>query len=1173
MEEKPLPPVSSISSEDESNALDAADTNAPVSSYTLAPKTYPIETLEVRSEGETTTAKVVSSNVHATAFSRRRAMIISLTITMLVVVLTGIAVAFLVRSNTADDSRLERDIPTQGVNIAAPLPETEAIGLEAQEGSLLVNGDIVSSGAIRVTNDAFASVISTESLSDDQTFVLPNASGTICLDTNNCNYITEAEQTVLQAQIAQLGAQVGQITIPEIPEPFDGVTALNGQNGTLSIQGTANRVSIVTTNGVLRLTTPQDLAVISSPTFSNLLLTGGLTVNGSVTLPLNCTTFAAGGVLTTNAGGQVVCADDDDGGSGGVTTSGGTSGTIPLFTGAQTIGDSILTQSGTTVNVGGALTLSNALGLASGGTGLSATPTNGQLLIGNGTGYDLAALTQGSGITISNGSGSITITSTLGTDIATAEIVDNTILAVDLSSTNNPTVGQILTYDSSGGFTWQDAVDIVGNKVEAINALTGNISLQGTAGEIAVTDNGTDTLTLDLHTNVSLLGQSIGSGEIEADAVQLGAQTSGDYVANIGSLTGLSITGNTGEGSAPALAVLYGSTANTAVQGNASITCASGAGNLSGGGNSITLGTGGSCNDIAIVDNPTFGASVTTPLVQGNSALSIRSNSGGSYSQVNMGVDSIELNANSGTINLLSNTDVSGDLIVEGSVGIGSVTLNGGAALEVSKSFSVANDCISNICLGIANMVRVESTASTQALIGYYGSLNVETGQTLQQASSVFIADPQNSGVIDINAGIHIAEQTAGTVNYGLYIEGATDYSLYVQGGDAYFGDDLEVHGTASMSGAVINTLMVNDVVVVGTPSISGDLTISDGSSNYGNILTTSLTADRTYILPDADGTICLTSGNCIGGASGSAPANASYLMIAADPNLTSERSLTLGSNLTATDGGANSSYSINTVTNPTFTNVRTPIVSNTSSISIAATTSLVLTSSSSSSITLTSANQIVLNSSGTIELQDDTNITGSLAVDGNTLNVNATSNTVGIGVAAASQEILKLQSSSTKLEVYSAGDNDFELASDGAIFISVDNDNNDASDDASPAFNIVANGDYGNPILWVSQNGDIETTGSIFIEDFLTLGVSNVTVPDNGAGTPAAYALDPASSYVEITCNDADGCNVTMDETSAVEGDAVIIMNVSVNSVDLADSSGVHELDGNFSGGAMGCA
>jgi hypothetical protein len=51
----------------------------------------------------------------------------------------------------------------------------------------------------------------------------------------------------------------------------------------------------------------------------------------------------------------------------------------------------------------------NTVAVAKGGTGVTATPTNGQLLIGNGTGYTLATLTQGTGVTITNAGGSITI--------------------------------------------------------------------------------------------------------------------------------------------------------------------------------------------------------------------------------------------------------------------------------------------------------------------------------------------------------------------------------------------------------------------------------------------------------------------------------------------------------------------------------------------------------------------------------------------------------------------------------------------------------------------------------------------------------------------------------------------------------------------------------------------
>ena len=47
--------------------------------------------------------------------------------------------------------------------------------------------------------------------------------------------------------------------------------------------------------------------------------------------------------------------------------------------------------------------------VTNGGTGLGTVPTNGQLLIGNGTGYTLNTLTASSGITVTNAAGTITV--------------------------------------------------------------------------------------------------------------------------------------------------------------------------------------------------------------------------------------------------------------------------------------------------------------------------------------------------------------------------------------------------------------------------------------------------------------------------------------------------------------------------------------------------------------------------------------------------------------------------------------------------------------------------------------------------------------------------------------------------------------------------------------------
>ena len=54
----------------------------------------------------------------------------------------------------------------------------------------------------------------------------------------------------------------------------------------------------------------------------------------------------------------------------------------------------------------------SAISVSSGGTGLTTIPTNGQTLIGNGTGYTLNTLGHGAGISVTNGSGTISIANT-----------------------------------------------------------------------------------------------------------------------------------------------------------------------------------------------------------------------------------------------------------------------------------------------------------------------------------------------------------------------------------------------------------------------------------------------------------------------------------------------------------------------------------------------------------------------------------------------------------------------------------------------------------------------------------------------------------------------------------------------------------------------------------------
>ena len=112
------------------------------------------------------------------------------------------------------------------------------------------------------------------------------------------------------------------------------------------------------------------------------------------------------------------------------------------------------------------LNLGSALPVTSGGTGLTTIPTNGQLLIGNGTGYTLNPLTPGVGIGVTNGAGLITVANTgvLSNIAGTGISVSN--------PTGNVTIGNTGVLSWSGGSTG----------LTPATATTGVVTIAGTLG-------------------------------------------------------------------------------------------------------------------------------------------------------------------------------------------------------------------------------------------------------------------------------------------------------------------------------------------------------------------------------------------------------------------------------------------------------------------------------------------------------------------------------------------------------------------------------------------------------------------------------------------------------------------------------------------------------------------
>ena len=134
---------------------------------------------------------------------------------------------------------------------------------------------------------------------------------------------------------------------------------------------------------------------------------------------------------------------------------------------------------------------SGILPVIAGGTGLGTIPTNGQLLIGNGTGYTLNTLGTGAGILVTNGLGTITVANTgvlsnlAGTGIsvsgATGNVtIGNTGVLSIIAGTGisaSSTTGNV-TLSNTGVLSWSGG----STGLTPATATTGAVTLAGTLG-------------------------------------------------------------------------------------------------------------------------------------------------------------------------------------------------------------------------------------------------------------------------------------------------------------------------------------------------------------------------------------------------------------------------------------------------------------------------------------------------------------------------------------------------------------------------------------------------------------------------------------------------------------------------------------------------------------------
>ncbi len=227
-------------------------------------------------------------------------------------------------------------------------------------------------------------------------------------------------------------------------------------------------------------------------------------------------------VVDASTAGLAVPLSVAQGGTGATTSGaalinlGGTATGIGLFTAASTAAARaalVAAAAGANSDITSLSGLTTPLSRAQGGTGTGTAPTNGQLLIGNGTGYTLSTLTAGSGITISNSAGGVTITNAAssfdptvnntftgrqtftGSTTALAQVVTNMAEPVTVSASSaggtinyDITTQSVLYYTNASGSNW--TLNIRGNGSNTLNSLlsTGQaisiafLSAQGATG-------------------------------------------------------------------------------------------------------------------------------------------------------------------------------------------------------------------------------------------------------------------------------------------------------------------------------------------------------------------------------------------------------------------------------------------------------------------------------------------------------------------------------------------------------------------------------------------------------------------------------------------------------------------------------------------------------------------
>jgi len=286
-----------------------------------------------------------------------------------------------------------------------------------------------------------------------------------------------------------------------------GAKTIKNTSGT-GISVPAGKATLVFNNGTnvvdaasyfTSLTLGSALPVASGGTSLATLTANNVILGNGTSAPLFVAPSTSGNVLTSNGTTWASTAP-----AAGTTFSAGTTGFTP------------------STATSGAVTLAGTLAVANGGTGQT-TYTNGQLLIGNTTGNTLtkATLTQGTGITITNSTGAITVANSGVTSVGGTGTVNGLSLSGTVTTTGNLTLGGTLSsvansaltnssvtvtagtgMSGGGAVALGSSITLTNAGVTSIVAGTG-ISVSGATGAVTVTNTVSGGKAADVQTFTS----------------------------------------------------------------------------------------------------------------------------------------------------------------------------------------------------------------------------------------------------------------------------------------------------------------------------------------------------------------------------------------------------------------------------------------------------------------------------------------------------------------------------------------------------------------------------------------------------------------------------------------------------------------------------------------------